>query len=54
MNNICRRLHLIEETQYVEGRGLLLRVVAMLTRMAAKRVEPVPESVPAPDFLQGA
>jgi len=31
---ICHRLQLIEESQYVKGRELLVRIVAMLTKMA--------------------
>jgi four helix bundle protein len=32
--DVCQRLVLIEECQYLEGRGLLLRLVAMLTKMS--------------------
>jgi len=31
---ICRRLELIEESQYVKARELLIRIVAMLTKMS--------------------
>jgi four helix bundle protein len=31
--DICHRLHLIDEDRYSEGRMLLLRIVAMLTKM---------------------
>lgn len=31
---ICKRLQLIEEVQYFKGRELLIRIVAMLTKMA--------------------
>ena len=31
--DICQRLKLIESTRYERGRQLLLRIVAMLTRM---------------------
>ena len=31
---ICRRLELIEESRYVKARELLIRVVAMLTKMS--------------------
>ena len=48
--DVCRRLHLVEEAHYLEGRELLVRVVAMLTKLAAKRFVPVPASVPTPDF----
>jgi four helix bundle protein len=50
--DICRRLHLIEETRYVRGRELLMRIVAMLTKMA-QGTSFVPVNVPAcvPDLL---
>lgn len=32
--DVCRRLQLMEEAQYTRGRELLIRVVAMLTKMA--------------------
>lgn len=32
--DICRRLQIVEEVQYQEGRQLLLRIVSMLTKMA--------------------
>ena len=32
--DICQRLELVEERQYVQGRELLIRIVAMLIRMA--------------------
>lgn len=32
--DVCRRLQLIKEAQYTLGRELLIRVVAMLTKMA--------------------
>lgn len=32
--DICQRIHLIKEAQYVEGRELLVRIVAMLTKLA--------------------
>jgi four helix bundle protein len=32
--DICHRLQLIDETQYLKGRELLIRIVAMLTKMA--------------------
>lgn len=31
--DICQRLHLVEKIRYEKGRELLLRIVAMLTRM---------------------
>ena len=31
--DVCQRLKLIDEQRYVEGRKLLLRIVAMLTKM---------------------
>lgn len=31
--DICQRLKLLESTRYERGRELLLRIVAMLTRM---------------------
>src|SRR4029077_5989528 len=34
--DVCRRLQLIEEKQYAKGRELLIRIVAMLTKMAQK------------------
>jgi|ERR1700689_103652 four helix bundle protein len=50
--DICRRLRLIEETRYARGRELLIRIVAMLTKMA-QATSFVPVSVPAcvPDLL---
>ena len=50
--DICRRLRLIEETRYAKGRELLIRIVAMLTKMA-QGTSFVPVSVPAcvPDLL---
>ena len=32
--DLCSRLKLVEETQHLKGRELLLRIVAMLTKMA--------------------
>lgn len=32
--DVCKRLNLIQDEQYVTGRELLLRIVAMLTKMA--------------------
>lgn len=32
--DVCRQLKLIEETKYSRGRELLIRIVAMLTKMA--------------------
>ena len=32
--DVCRRLHLIEETQYSKVRELLIRIVSMLIKMA--------------------
>ena len=32
--DVCRRLGLIEESRYLRGRELLLRIVAMLTKMS--------------------
>jgi four helix bundle protein len=37
--DVCLRLQLIEEEQYKKGRDLLLRIVAMLTRMAKSVVD---------------
>lgn len=34
--DVCSRLRLIEEAQHVKGRELLIRIVAMLTKMAQK------------------
>ena len=31
---ICKRLNLINEIQYIQGRGLLIRIVSMLIKMA--------------------
>jgi four helix bundle protein len=31
---ICKRLHLVEELRYLNGRELLIRIVSMLTKMA--------------------
>jgi hypothetical protein len=31
--DVCERLRLIEENRYARGRELLLRIVAMLTKM---------------------
>ena len=36
--DICRRLRLIEETRYTKGRELLMRIVAMLTKMAKRNL----------------
>ena len=43
--DICRRLYLVEESQNVKGRELLLRIMAMLTKMSSKVV--VTETVTA-------
>jgi four helix bundle protein len=32
--DVCERLHLLDEHQYTNGRELLLRIAAMLTKMA--------------------
>jgi four helix bundle protein len=32
--DVCKQLHLIDEDQYIKGRELLIRIVAMLTKMA--------------------
>ena len=32
--DVCQRLELIDETRYSKGRELLIRIVAMLTKMA--------------------
>ena len=32
--DLCKQLSIIEETKYLEGRELLTRIVAMLTKMA--------------------
>ncbi|MFI5334250.1 MAG: four helix bundle protein [Chlamydiales bacterium] len=45
--DICRRLYLLQESQYLKGRELLIRIVAMLTKMA-KGTSFVPAPVPAP------
>jgi four helix bundle protein len=34
--DVCRRLELIGENQYVKGRELLIRIVSMLIKMAQK------------------
>ena len=34
--DICKRLEMVEEERYVKGRELLIRIVAMLTKMAQK------------------
>jgi four helix bundle protein len=34
--DICKRLEMIEEERYMKGRELLIRIVAMLTKMAQK------------------
>lgn len=48
--DICQRLQLIEETQYAKGRQLLIRLVAMLTKMAqGPSFVNVPARVPAPE-----
>ena len=50
--DICHRLRLLEETRYVKGRGLLMRIVAMLTKMAqGTSFVPAPAPVCAPDPL---
>jgi len=35
--DVCRRLGLVEDSQIEEGRGLLVRLVAMLVRLARKK-----------------
>jgi four helix bundle protein len=32
--DVCRHLQLIDESRYSRGRGLLIRIVAMLTKMS--------------------
>ena len=32
--DVCHRLRLLDEQRYIEGRKLLLRIVAMLTKMS--------------------
>ena len=32
--DVCKRLELIEETRYISGRDLLLRIVSMLIKMS--------------------
>ncbi|HAZ15953.1 MAG TPA: hypothetical protein DCY54_04905 [Parachlamydiales bacterium] len=32
--DVCKRLELIDESHYTRGRELLLRIVAMLTKMS--------------------
>jgi len=45
--DICRRLYLVQESQYLKGRELLMRIVAMLTKMAqGTSFVPVPVCVP--------
>lgn len=34
--NVCQRLKLVDETRYVQGRELLIRIVSMLIKMALK------------------
>lgn len=34
--DVCERLKLVDENEYMRGRELLLRIVAMLTKMAQK------------------
>ena len=34
--DVCRRLRIVEEESYIKGRELLIRIVAMLTKMAQK------------------
>ena len=34
--DVCRRLHLVQGEHYEKGRELLIRIVAMLTKMAQK------------------
>jgi len=34
--DVCERLKLVDENEYMRGRDLLLRIVAMLTKMAQK------------------
>ena len=49
--DICRRLRLVQESQYVKGRELLIRIVSMLTKMTqgASFVNvTVPVAVPDP------
>jgi four helix bundle protein len=38
--DICRRLRLVEENRLLKGRQLLLRIVAMLTKMVRGTVKP--------------
>jgi four helix bundle protein len=54
--DICRRLRLIEEMRYAKGRELLMRIVAMLTKMAqGASFVPAPVPVCVPDlFPKGA
>ena len=48
--DICQRLRLIEENQYAKGRQLLIRLVAMLTKMAqGPSFVNVPACVPVPE-----
>ncbi len=35
--DICRRLQIITESYYLEGRALLTRIVAMLIKMAKEK-----------------
>jgi len=51
--DISRRLRLMEDARYAKGRELLMRIVAMLTKMAqGTSFVPVPEPVCVPDFLK--
>ena len=47
--DICARLRLLPEEQYAKGRELLLRLVAMLTKMA-QAASFVNVNVPVPDL----
>ncbi len=49
--DICRRLHLIDETHHIKGRELLVRIVGMLTKLAQRSsFVPLPVSVTVPDL----
>jgi four helix bundle protein len=42
--DICKRLHLLDDVRYQKGRELLLRIVAMLTKMSRVDAGSVKES----------
>jgi len=50
--DVCKELNLIEEYKYLQGREMLMKIVAMLIKMA-KRSEKLLQSGQAPAALTG-